>query len=165
MGGSRLSPLELEQYLHSHIPITKAMQLRVVAADEKEVVLAAPLEPNINHRDTVFGGSAASIATLAAWSLLHMRLTMAGIDSRLVIHRNTMEYRRPITGEFTARARLDDEGQWDQFIEALTRRGKARMRVSSVLEMSGGGSKADDDAVVGRFEGDFVALGAGMRRR
>lgn len=158
MGGSRLSPLALEQYLHSHIPITKAMQLRVVAADAQEVVLAAPLEPNINHRDTVFGGSAASIATLAAWSLLHVRLTTAGIDSRLVIHRNTMEYRRPITGEFTARARLEDETQWEHFVETLTRRGKARMRVSSVLEMPAGDGTADKDAVVGRFEGDFVAL-------
>lgn len=129
-----MSPLELEHYLHRHIPLTKAMRVRVVAAEERRVVLAAPLEPNINHRDTVFGGSASALATLSAWSLLHVRLSAAGIRSRLVIHRNTMEYRRPIMGEFTARASLSDEHEWRQFVQTLRRRGKARIRVSSVVE-------------------------------
>src|SRR5690554_2147983 len=92
------------------------MEVRVPAADERRVVLAAPLEPNINHRDTLFGGSAAAVATLAAWSLLYLRLLRDGIDARLVIHRNTMEYKRPIAGEFTATARLDDEAPWEQFV-------------------------------------------------
>jgi hypothetical protein len=48
----------LEQYLHEHIPLSAAMGVKVVQADPQCVVLTAPLAPNINHRDTVFGGSA-----------------------------------------------------------------------------------------------------------
>lgn len=145
-----LSSHDLEQYLHRHIPLTQTMQVGVVAADEHAVVLSAPLEPNINHRDSVFGGSASALATLAAWSLLHIRLSGAGISSRLVIHRNTMEYRRPIVGEFTAKASVSDEEAWRQFEHVLRRRGKARIRVSSVVEAAG--------QVAGEFVGDFVAL-------
>ena len=83
-------PGELERYLHQHIPLSKAMQVSVVEVLPAGVVLSAPLAPNINHRDTVFGGSASALAILAAWSLLHTRLSGEGIASRLVIQRNTM---------------------------------------------------------------------------
>jgi thioesterase domain-containing protein len=59
---------ELEDYLHVHIPLSAAMQVAVVAVDASGVTLAAPLAPNINHRDTVFGGSASAVAILAAWA-------------------------------------------------------------------------------------------------
>ncbi|MFS8581380.1 MAG: YiiD C-terminal domain-containing protein [Limnochordales bacterium] len=155
-----MTPQELEQYLHRNIPLSRAMEVRVPAADERRVVLAAPLEPNINHRDTLFGGSAAAVATLAAWSLLYLRLLRDGIDARLVIHRNTMEYKRPIAGEFTATARLDDEAAWEQFVTTLRRRGKARIRVASVLHAVQNGlyGAAAAGGEAGLFEGDFVAL-------
>lgn len=57
---------------------------------------------SINHRDTVFGGSASAVAILSAWALLHTRLAGAGIASRLVIQRNSMSYELPIDGSFTA---------------------------------------------------------------
>ena len=101
-----LSPAELQQYLHEHIPITRAMQVTVLEAKPDATLLAAPLAPNINHRDTVFGGSAAALATLAAWTLLHARLAAAGLPSRLVIQRNTMDYDAPIPADFSARATL-----------------------------------------------------------
>ena len=47
-------PNELELYLHEHIPLSKAMAVSVVVANQDEVVLGAPLEPNINHREAVF---------------------------------------------------------------------------------------------------------------
>ena len=53
---------KLEQYLHDHIPLSKAMQVAVVSLTTDAVVLSAPLPPNINHRDTVFGGSASAMS-------------------------------------------------------------------------------------------------------
>ncbi|MDL2338661.1 MAG: YiiD C-terminal domain-containing protein, partial [Pseudomonadota bacterium] len=55
------------------------MQVSVVEVSAEQVVLAAPLAPNINHQDTVFGGSASAVAILAAWSMLHTKLTAAGM--------------------------------------------------------------------------------------
>lgn len=70
-----MNPADLEHYLHDHIPLSKAMAVSVASVAPHEVVLRAPLAPNINHRDTVFGGSASAVAILAAWSLLNTRLT------------------------------------------------------------------------------------------
>lgn len=99
-----MTPRELETYLHAHIPLSLAMQVSVEEASPQLVVLAAPLLPNTNHRGTVFGGSASALAILAAWALLHTRLTAEGYNTRLVIQRNTMSYEQPIVGHFTARA-------------------------------------------------------------
>lgn len=144
---------ELQDYLYAHIPLSVAMQVTVATVSETEVVLQAPLAPNINHRDTLFGGSASAVAILAAWSLLHLRTRAEGVDSRLVIQRNTMEYLLPVADTFTARAFLRSEDDWKGFMKLFRRRGRARITVSSELENAG--------EVAGRLEGEFVALGKG----
>ena len=146
-----MSAPTLQEYLHEHIPLSKAMQVSVVSVAPESVVLRAPLAPNINHRETVFGGSASAVAILAAWSLLHTRLRAAGLDCRLVIQRNTMDYELPIAGEFRASSSLQHPEDWPLFVRMLTRKGKARVAVVAVLEYAG--------QVVGRFTGEFVALG------
>ena len=112
---------ELAQYFTDHIPLSKAMGVSVLQVTADSVTLQAPLEPNINHRHTVFGGSAAALAILAGWGLLHLRLRSEGIAGRLVIQRNTMEYERPITGAFTARAVLEHPHRWKAFTSMLVR--------------------------------------------
>lgn len=145
-----MTPQDLERYLHEHIPLSRAMAASVVAATEAEVVLQAPLAPNINHRGTVFGGSASALAILAAWSLLHRRLRGEGLDCRLVIQRNEMAYERPIPGGFTARARLAPGVDWAAFLRTLRRMGRARLSVEA--ELTHGHQR------VGHFSGEFVAL-------
>jgi thioesterase domain-containing protein len=143
-------PIELERYLHEYIPLTRAMAISVLALDDGGVVLGAPLAPNINHRETVFGGSAAALAILAGWALLHVRLRAQGREARLVIQRSTMEYLRPIAGDFTARAVPVRESHWSRFATTLERRGRARISLLAQLEQGG--------AAVGHFSGEFVAL-------
>jgi thioesterase domain-containing protein len=146
----RMNAAEIEAYLHDHIPLSRAMQVAVRELDATQLVLAAPLAPNINHRETLFGGSASAIAILAAWSLLHVKLHEADLKSRLVIMSNTMHYDRPVAGDFTARATLPDAAAWDAFVRMRTRKGRGRIVVGSVLEFEG--------EVCGRLEGEFVAL-------
>jgi len=151
---ARMPQVALEQYLHENIPLSKAMQVSVVSVSPESVVLSAPLEPNINHRETVFGGSASALAILSAWSLLHTRLQAEHPAScRLVIQRNTMEYALPIQGQFVARSVLAQPEQWPSFLRILSRRSKGRISVNSVLEHLG--------QQVGAFSGEFVALGSG----
>lgn len=148
-----MQPVELAQYIHEHIPLSKAMGVSVVAVEEDAIILQAPIEPNLNHRRTVFGGSVSALAILASWSLLHVRLHAEGIADRLVIQRNTMEYQQPILGQFTARSMLERPDAWRPFTDMLARRGKARITVLAVLEQMG--------RVAGKFSGQFVAVGSG----
>lgn len=145
-----MQPLELAQYIHGHIPLSRAMGVSVLSVEENAVTLQAPLAPNINHRHTAFGGSASALAILAGWALLHVRLQAAGIVDRLVIQRNVMEYQHPILGQFTARSTLESPERWQEFTAMLSRRGKARITVLAALEHM--------ERVVGRFTGEFVAF-------
>jgi thioesterase domain-containing protein len=141
---------EIEQYLHRHIPLSAAMGVRVRAASPAGVELAAPLAPNVNHHDTLFGGSGAAIATLSAWTLVNLRLRHAGVRARLVIQRNAMCYDEPIDGDFTARCEPPDETQWQRFLTMIERRGRGRITMQARL-IYGARPAAS-------FEGDFVAL-------
>ena len=141
---------DIEQYLHEHIPLSGAMGVRVVSVSRETVRLGAPLAPNINHRATVFGGSASALAILAAWTLLYVRLKSDGISARLVIQRNSMDYEKPIHSDFTAEAHTPVDAQWDKFIQTLQRKGRARIQVVSWLACRG--------ERVGELQGDFVAF-------
>ncbi len=140
----------LERYLHEQIPLSAAMGVRVRMAGPERVQLAAPLAPNVNHNETVFGGSAAALATLSAWTLLHVRLARAELHARLVIQRSTMEYERPVPGDFEAVCRFSDEFAWERFRATLVRRGRARLTLAAHLVY--------DAQRMATFEGDFVAL-------
>lgn len=142
----------LEHYLHEQIPLSAALGVHVAEASIDRVRLTAPLAANINHCGTVFGGSAVAIATLAAWGVLRVRLSAAGISARTVIQRSRMEYERPITGDFEAECRLTDPAAWARFSAVLARRGRARLRLATELRCAG--------QRVGEFAGEFVAIGA-----
>ena len=103
-GDETMTPAELTDYLRTNIPLTAAMEVSAISVAPDAVVLEAPLAPNINHRKTVFGGSASALGILAAWSLVHLRLADTKLEHRLVIQRNTMSYDAPIEGTFTATA-------------------------------------------------------------
>ena len=144
------SAAALERFLRERIPLTAALGVRVTLATRGGVHLWAPLAPNVNHSGTVFGGSAAAVATLAAWTLLHRRLTESGLAARPVIQRSRMEYERPIEGDFEARCAFGDEALWERFRRLLARRGRARITLTAELWC---GLHA-----VGRLTGEFVAI-------
>jgi thioesterase domain-containing protein len=142
--------LVLERYLYEQIPLSAAMGVRVGMATLEQVRLAAPLGPNVNHNETVFGGSAAALATLTAWSLLHLRCARAGLRARLVIQRSSMEYEQPIPGDFEAVCSFCDEPAWERFRSTLVRRGRGRLTLPAHLLY--------DARRVATFAGDFVGL-------
>jgi thioesterase domain-containing protein len=131
-----VKPEALRTYLHDHIPLCRAMAVEVLEASAAHVLLEAPLAPNINMHGTMFGGSAATLALLAAWSVMHLKLEEDGVAGQLVIHRTSTEYLLPITGLAQASARLDAAG-WPGFLQTVQRRGRARFTVVSELVFEG----------------------------
>ena len=141
---------EIQDYLHEHIPLSKSMGVRVEEVTKSRVVLFAPLAQNINHRDTIFGGSASALAILSAWTLLNFRLKDEGMDCRLVIQKNSVSYDRPITGDFLAICEFSDDLRWEKFKLMYKKKHKARIQIDSRLEHEGD--------TVGSFSGHFVAI-------
>lgn len=140
----------VEEYLHRHIPISRAMGIRVISADEEGVRLAAELEPNLNHQSTAFGGSVSSVAILSAWTLAHVGLRERGIEARLVIQKSTVDFILPIDGEFEAFCASPNAEQWRRFVAGIERRGRGRLHLTANVSSNG--------AVAATFHGQYVAL-------
>ena len=140
----------VERYLHDHIPLSKAMQIRVVEAGQERVRLSAPLAPNINHQSTAFGGSVSAVAILSAWTLLHLRLRDFTDPQRIVIQRNSMEYLLPIETDISATCAAPLDAEWKRFFDLLRRRGRARIDLSADVYAG--------EELAGRFEGSYVVL-------
>ncbi|MEO8299523.1 MAG: YiiD C-terminal domain-containing protein [Burkholderiales bacterium] len=126
-----MTPLELENYLHEHIPLSAAMQLSVIDVSAEQVVLAAPLAHNINHQDTVFGGNASAVAILAAWSMLHTKLAAAGMGARLVHDLHVWAMGTSETA-MTAHLVLPEGHADDAFLQNATRQLPDRFEIEHV---------------------------------
>ena len=146
-----MTPSYLQRYLHEHIPLTAAMDVRVISCGTDAVHLSAPIAPNINHRNTVFGGSASALAIMSAWSVIHLCLRNSPhSDSRIVIQKNTIHYTHPIDSDFAAISPGPDRDQWEKFVDTLKRKGRARIHLRSTIFAAG--------TPAAQFEGSFVAI-------
>jgi thioesterase domain-containing protein len=141
---------ELETFLRERIPLSNAMAVRVQSISAGQVVLSAPIGPNLNHRDTAFGGSASALAILAAWSVIRVRMQAEGLEGRIVIRRNTMSYEQPIDADFSATAGGPGEAEWEKLRAALARGRPGRVQVNAILECRG--------QRAGELTGEFVVL-------
>lgn len=141
---------EITAYLHRHIPVSGQMGVAVRQCDQAGVVLTAPLAPNLNHRATVFGGSASAVSILTGWTWLHFALRANGLNCRVVIQRNTMDYLTPIDGDFTAECAGVSPGVWEKFLKTLRRHSRARLTLTADLKLKG--------TRVAGFSGDYVAM-------
>jgi len=142
-----------ERQLLADIPLARAMQLRVVDGGGDALRMAAPLAPNINDKGCAFGGSIASLMTLAGWGLIVLRLRARGHRCDVYVQDSTLRYLAPVWTDLDVEARLADGESWDAFFSALDARGRARARVVARIAGSDGA-----DAVT--FEARFVAISA-----
>ncbi|HET8897990.1 MAG TPA: YiiD C-terminal domain-containing protein, partial [Rhodanobacteraceae bacterium] len=105
--------IELERYILEHIPLARAMQLRVADWDGHRLQLAAPLTPNINDKDCAFGGSLSSLMTLAGWGATVLLLAARGVSADVFVARSEIRYLAPLFGDLRARAEAAPETKFD----------------------------------------------------
>lgn len=127
---------KLEQTLHREIPIAHEMGITVSAYDGKQLRLAAPLAPNINHKCTAFGGSLYSLAVLCGWGLLHLKLEEAGLHKHIVIQEADIRYLLPVDQNMQAECTLD-EAAFQRFMRMLEKHDRSRLALNVVITHNG----------------------------
>lgn len=118
----------LQAKIHRTIPLSAAMGYEIVALDEAQIVVEAPLQPNINIHGTGFAGSLYTLGILSAWALCNHVIDDAGLDAELVIAEAAIRYRAPVRGRIRCYCRLS-ANQIQRFVTGLRTRGSARIRV------------------------------------
>ncbi len=129
--------MELENVLHSEIPLTLAMELSVNEVSENTVRLTASLEKNINHKCTAFGGSLYSVCVLTGWSLLYARLHSMDVHAHIVIHESEIRYLLPVTTDIKSKCTIDNEQHFNRAMNLFHKKGKARFELISTIFQNG----------------------------
>jgi thioesterase domain-containing protein len=144
-----MKPVEqIQELLHDKIPITRAMGVVVEEYDGKRLVISAPLELNVNHLGTAFGGSLNALAVLSGYALLW--LAMKEADCHIVIRESSISYERPVRGRLRAVCFSPAREELEQFKLSFQQNGKARINLSATIY--------DDGEPAVSFRGTFVAL-------
>lgn len=139
-----------ETYIHEHIPITKAMDIRVMEFSSEKVILRASLDKNINHRDSAFGGSISSLLIMAAWSKIYKLLEDHNLGGTIVIQSSQVTFLAPITADFDAEVDELSEEEEDRFLKTLHKFRKARLKLSTSI--------SSREKELARLGGDFVVF-------
>ncbi len=129
----------LELFLHEMIPLAKAMGVGVELSDARALVLTAPKEQNRNSLNTAFGGSLVSLATLAGygvvWELMRSERSAARPEWSIVVKESRAAYRKPVIGDLRAICERPAQAAIAEFKEALSRYGKAKLKLrASIVE-------------------------------
>ncbi len=139
---------QLQNVLHSEIPLTKHIGLTVVDHTDLSLTLHAPLENNINHKCTAFGGSIYSVLVLSGWGLIYLLLKEHNLSGHIVIQESKTQFIKPVNSDITAKCAFLSTQQIDKFICMYKRKGIARIKLTSKIIVN------DKDAVI--FNGSYV---------
>ena len=139
---------QIEELFYEKIPITRALGVRVEEYDGRRLVLTAPLNANVNHLGTAFGGSLNALAVLSGYGLLWLELR--DTESHIVIRDSTIHYVRPVRGDLRAVCERPEEKALEAFKLQFRQKGRARIALSASIEDEGGAAV--------RFRGTFVAM-------
>jgi thioesterase domain-containing protein len=137
------------QALDAHyqaMPPVAALQLRIAGFDGDCLRLHAPLSAHVNDKGCAFGGSLASLMTLAGWGLATLRLQQAGLAAEVYVADSSVRYRAPLYADLEAEAWLDGGESWDAVCTALREQGRARVFLQACVRLRDGGIAAEGRA-------------------
>lgn len=137
------SALAALDHHYQSMPPVAALQLRIAGFDGECLRLQAPLAAHVNDKGCAFGGSLASLMTLAAWGVVTLRLQQAGLAAEVFVADSQLRYRAPLFADLQAEARLADGESWEAFLAELRDRGRAGARLAACVRLPGGGVAAD----------------------
>ena len=121
---------QLDRLLAAMPPVA-AMAIRSESFDGQELRLHAPLAANVNDKDCAFGGSLASVMTLAGWGWLMLQSARAGCAAEVYVADSQIRYLAPLYGDLRATARLAEGQDWAATLRCLAERGRARIAMQA----------------------------------
>ena len=148
MTSNPVSPLEGLAAHYLAMPPVAALQPVIEHWQDGHLRLRAPLAANVNDKGCAFGGSLASLMTLASWGLVSLELAQHGIDADIFVADSRVRYLKPVFEDVQVEACFDDLGERVALMDALRRQGRASIRLQARTLLTDGGVAA---TFVGRY--------------
>lgn len=145
---------KLKDFFVEHLPITQFMGLEVESYNGEELVLVAPLAPNINDKQTAFGGSLYNAAVMACWGYAYLKTQERGIQCNQVVMGGDVKYRAPVTGNIRAVCKNPGDDVIASFLDHFDRKGKAKISLDATITTDG----TAEGKVAVTFSGQYAIL-------
>lgn len=140
---------DLENKLHTEIPMTKQMNIKIKAMDKNKLITSAPLNENINDKGTVFGGSSNALTIISGWSATVLLAQEMGFENSMIaIIKNQSSFRKPITKDFTCYTYLPTEEQIEKLKVKIQTKKSASLKLKAQI--------IENEKVCLDFEGIYV---------
>ncbi|QSX79074.1 YiiD C-terminal domain-containing protein [Agrilutibacter solisilvae] len=142
------------QRLDSHyqaMPPVAAMQLSITGYDGHRLQLHAPLPVHVNDKGCAFGGSLASMMTLASWGVVSLLVERAGLAADIYVADSQVRYLAPLFADLDVAAEPAADASVEEFVQTLRTRGRARLGLVARAALPEGGVAAD-------FTARYVAI-------
>lgn len=117
---------QIQEEILQNIPLSRAMGFQIQKLSRQEILVTAPIQPNINVHGTGFAGSIYALGVLSAWGLIKYCLDEAELDASLVIAKANIQYKKPIVDEIICACHLSENAE-QLFLEQLKNRYKAKI--------------------------------------
>lgn len=122
----------------ARMPPVAAMAIRVAGYDGARLHLHAPLAAHVNDKDCAFGGSLASLMTLAGWGWLMLKCAEAGVAAEVYVADSQLKYLAPLYADLEAEAGLGEGEDWPATLRCLAERGRARVHMQAQVAGANG---------------------------
>lgn len=150
---------KLKKFFIDHLPITQFMGLDVESYDGDTLILTAPLEPNINDKQTAFGGSLYNTAVMACWGMIYLKTQEKNIACNQVVIEGSMKYIAPVDGRIRAICHAPSEEELTSLFDHFERKGKARISLEAAIYNDTFVKKIDPKSKPAvKFSGQYVIL-------
>ncbi|EHY0954579.1 YiiD C-terminal domain-containing protein [Vibrio cholerae] len=98
---------ELQDRWGKHIPISDKMGIKIQQYTGYQFQCCAQLNPNLNPHNTLFAGSAFTLATLTGWGMAWLLMRERDLQGDIVLVDSHIRYRHPVVQNPVASTSLD----------------------------------------------------------
>lgn len=140
---------KLQEKLHTQIPLTKLMDIKIKDYNDVNLITTAPLEININDKGTAFGGSLSTMTIISSWSLCWLITNELGYkNTNIVVIKNENSYKRPVTKDLECFTIKPTKEEIVLLKKKLDLKGSASIKIKSYIK--------EEKEVCVEFEGYYV---------
>lgn len=126
----------VEEFLHTRIPFSKAINCQVVEANDKYLKLSTPKFVNTVVDQKFSDTTVLNLCHLASWAFLQISLQRLNYKPHTGLTQANLSKSREIDSNsptIYATCSLPGDKEWQQCLRMLTRKARAKVNLSTVL--------------------------------
>ena len=125
---------DLIEYLHKHVPQTRNMGFKAGELCADNLTLEAPLSVNLNDKLTAFGGTLATLSTIAGWTMVSMICRESKLDIDIVVAESHIRYLAPVRCDpICAKAMRPSDADITSFLSKFDEGGFGALTINSTI--------------------------------